>query len=181
VTVHPTAEWIAQQVTEAFPWTEAQRYLFHDRDGIYGAAVRRRLRAMGIRDKPIAPGSPWQNGHVERLIETIRRKCLDHMIVFGEAHLRRMLEEYVAYYNKSRIHRTSPRGSSSESHHDLSSVAFIQYCPRNFSAGSRLRTELHAALNSCFIASAMAKTFIPSFASYVPDLPLSFGKSDLPA
>ena len=105
-TAHPTAEWIAQQLTEAFPWNEIPRYLIRDRDGIYGAAVRRRLRAMGIRDKPIAPGSPWQNGHVERLIGTIRRECLDHMIVFGEAHLRRILGKYVAYYNESRIHRS---------------------------------------------------------------------------
>jgi transposase InsO family protein len=87
VTAHPTAEWIAQQLTEAFPWNEVPRYLIRDRDGIYGAAVTCRLRAMGIRDKPIAPGSPWQNGYVERLIGTIRRECLDHMIVFGEAHL----------------------------------------------------------------------------------------------
>src|ERR1700731_1286426 len=87
VTAHPTAEWIAQQITEAFPWHEAPRYLIRDRDKIYGVAVTRRLRAMGIRDKPIAPGSPWQNGFVERLIGTIRRECLDHIIVFGKAHL----------------------------------------------------------------------------------------------
>jgi transposase InsO family protein len=68
----PTAEWIAQQITEAFPWNEAPRYLIRDRDGIYGAVVARRLRAMGIRDRPIAPGSPWQNGYAERLIGTIR-------------------------------------------------------------------------------------------------------------
>jgi transposase InsO family protein len=73
---------------------------------LHGAAVTRRLRAMGIRDKPIAPGSPWQNGYVERLIGTIRRGCLDHMIVFGEAHLRRILGKYAAYYNESRIHRS---------------------------------------------------------------------------
>jgi transposase InsO family protein len=106
VTAHPTAEWIAQQITEAFPWTEAPRYLIRDRDGIYGAAVTRRLRAIGIRDKPIAPGSPWQNGYAERLIGTTRRECLDHMIVFGEAHLRRILGKYAAYYNESRIHRS---------------------------------------------------------------------------
>jgi transposase InsO family protein len=105
VTAHATAEWIAQQITEAFPWNDAPRYLIRDRDGIYGAAVTRRLRAMGIRDKPIAPGSPWQNGYAERLIGTLRRECLDHMIVFGETHLRRILGKYVAYYNGSRIHR----------------------------------------------------------------------------
>lgn len=105
VTQHPTAEWVAQQITEAFPWNEAPRYLVRDQDAIYGAAVIRRLRAMGIRDKPIAPGSPWQNGYAERLIGTIRRECVDHLIVFGEAHLRRILREYSAYYNGLRTHR----------------------------------------------------------------------------
>src|SRR5437016_1741729 len=76
VTTHPTAEWIAQQITEAFPWSEAPRYLIRDQDGIYGAAVMRRLRAMGIRDKPIAPGSPWQNPYAGRLNGSIRRECL---------------------------------------------------------------------------------------------------------
>jgi transposase InsO family protein len=111
VTAHPTAEWIAQQVTEAFPWNESPRYLIRDRDGIYGAAVTRRLRAMGIRDKPIAPGSPWQNAYAERLIGTIRRECLDHMIVFGETHLRWILGRYAAYYNGSRIHRSLDKDS----------------------------------------------------------------------
>src|SRR2546429_5381756 len=106
VTTHPTAEWIAQQISEAFPWTEAPRYLIRDRDGTYGAAVTRPLRAMGIRDKPIAPSSPWQNAYAERLIGTIRRECLDHMIVLGEAHLRRILGKCAAYYNESRIHRS---------------------------------------------------------------------------
>ena len=105
VTRHPTAEWIAWQITEAFPWNEAPRYLIRDRDAVYGTAVARRLRAMGIRDKPIASGSPWQNGYAERLIGTIRRESLDHLIVFGEAHLRRILSEFAAYYNKSRTHR----------------------------------------------------------------------------
>ena len=105
VTRHPTPEWIAQQISEAFPWNEAPRYLIRDQDGIYGAAVRRRLRAMGIRDKPIAPASPWQNGYAERLIGTIRRECLDHLIVFGEAHLRWILRDFAAYYNGVRTHR----------------------------------------------------------------------------
>ena len=77
-----------------------------DRDRVYGTVVTRRLRAMGIRDKPIAPGSPWQNGFAERLIGSIRRECVDHMIVLGEAHLRRILTKYAAYYNQLRTHRS---------------------------------------------------------------------------
>jgi transposase InsO family protein len=94
VTAHPTAEWIAQQITEAFPWNEAPRYLIRDRDGIYGPVVRRRLRAMGIRDKPISAGSPWQNCFAERLIGSIRRECVDHVVALGEEHLRRVLRSY---------------------------------------------------------------------------------------
>jgi transposase InsO family protein len=95
-TTNPTAEWVARQITEAFPWDDAPGYMIRDRDRIYGAVVTRRLRAMGIRDKPIAPASPWQNGFAERLIGSIRRECLDHIIVSGEAHLRRIL---VARFN----------------------------------------------------------------------------------
>ena len=103
VTTNPTAEWVARQITEAFPWDEAPRYVIRDRDRIYGTIVTRRLRAMGIRDKPTAPASPWQNGYAERLIGSIRRECLDHMIVFGEQHLRRILRDY---YNDIRTHRS---------------------------------------------------------------------------
>ena len=106
VTPHPTAEWVARQITEAFPWNEAPRYMVRDRDRIYGALVTRRLRAMGIRDKPIAPASPWQNGFAERLIGSIRRECLDHIVVRGEAHLRRILRSYADYYNDIRTHRS---------------------------------------------------------------------------
>src|ERR1700738_512979 len=106
VTKHPTAEWVARQITEAFPWNEAPRYMIRDRDRISGAIVPRRLRAMGIRDKPIAPASPWQNGFAERLIGSIRRECLDHVIVLGEIHLRRILKSYADYYNCDRTHRS---------------------------------------------------------------------------
>ena len=104
VTTSPTAEWIARQLTEASPWNEAPPYLMHDRDGIYGAVVMRRIRAMGIRDKPIAPASPWQNGFAERLIGSIRRGCVDHIVVLNEAHLRRILQTYARYYNDFRTH-----------------------------------------------------------------------------
>jgi transposase InsO family protein len=106
VTTNPTAEWIARQITEAFPWDHAPRYLLRDRDRSYGAIVRRRLQAMGIRDHPTAPRSPWQNGHVERLIGSIRHECLDHIVVVGEASLRRTLKAYARYYNEIRTHRS---------------------------------------------------------------------------
>jgi transposase InsO family protein len=106
VTTHPTAEWVARQITEAFPWDMAPRYMIRDRDRIYGIVVKRRLRAMGVRDKPTAPASPWQNGFAERLIGSIRRECVDHVIVLGEAHLRRILKSYAHYYNGVRTHRS---------------------------------------------------------------------------
>jgi transposase InsO family protein len=106
VTKTPTAEWVARQITEAFPWDGAPGYMIRDRDRIYGGIVTRRLRAMGIRDKPTAPVSPWQNGFAERLIGSIRRECLDHIVVFGEAHLRRILRSYARYYNDIRTHRS---------------------------------------------------------------------------
>ena len=104
VTANPTAEWIARQITDAFPWNEAPGYLIRDRDTAFGAAVTRRLRGMGIRDRPITPRSPWQNGHVERLIGSIRRECLDHVVVLGESHLRYLLANYSTYYNGVRTH-----------------------------------------------------------------------------
>src|SRR5208282_4704499 len=104
VTSNPTAEWIAGQVTDAFPWDEAPRHLIRDGDGAFRPLYTRRIRAMGIRDRPTAPRSPWQNGHVERLIGSIRRESLDHLVVFGEAHLRRVLKAYASYYNEVRTH-----------------------------------------------------------------------------
>ena len=106
VTQNPTAEWIARQLTEAFPWNEAPRYLIRDRDRIYGEVAMRRIRAMGIRDKPIAPASPWQNSFAERLIGSIRRECVDHIVVWGEGHLRQILRAYARYYNNIRTHRS---------------------------------------------------------------------------
>jgi transposase InsO family protein len=104
VTAHPTAEWIARQLTEAYGWTAAPRYIIRDRDAVYGDIFIRRLRAMGIRDRPTAAESPWQNGYVERLIGSIRRDCLDNVIVLGERHLRHLLKSYQSYYNEVRTH-----------------------------------------------------------------------------
>jgi transposase InsO family protein len=104
VTAHPTAEWIARQMVEAFPWDTTPRYLVRDRDAVYGHVVKRRLRALGIRDRPTAPRSPWQNAYVERLIGSARRECIDQMLVFGETHLRRTVSMYASYYNEARTH-----------------------------------------------------------------------------
>jgi transposase InsO family protein len=106
VTQNPTAEWVARQLTEAFPWDKAPAYLIRANDRIYGDVARRRIRAMGIRDKPIAPVAPWQNGFAERLIGSIRRECLDHLVIFSEAQLRRILQSYADYYNKARTRRS---------------------------------------------------------------------------
>jgi transposase InsO family protein len=104
VTSHPTAEWMANQLTEACGWEQAPRYLIRDRDRVFGELFVRRLRSMGIRDRPTSPRSPWQNGFAERLIGSIRRECLDHVVVFGERHLRHILLSYMKYYNEVRTH-----------------------------------------------------------------------------
>jgi putative transposase len=104
VTAHPTAAWTAQQVVEAFPWEEAPCYLLRGRDGIYGAPFRQRVRHMGIDEVVIAPHAPWQNPYVERLIGSIRRECLDQVIVRNEPHLRRLLTSYFAYDHRFRTH-----------------------------------------------------------------------------
>jgi transposase InsO family protein len=104
VTAHPTAEWMARQLSEACGWGAAPDYIVRDRDCVYGEAFVRRLRAMGIRDRPTAPRSPWQNAYAERLIGSIRRDVLDHVVVLGEGHLRRLLRSYMTYYNEVRTH-----------------------------------------------------------------------------
>ena len=104
VTAHPTAEWTARQIAEAFPWDSAPRYLLRDRDCIYGATFRQRVREMGIRDVLTAPRAPWQNPYAERFIGSLRRECLDHIIVFHEASLRRILKASFNYYEHSRTH-----------------------------------------------------------------------------
>jgi len=110
-TLHPTAEWIPQQLTEAFPWDEAPHHLIRDRDASYGSVFKRRLDSLGIRDHPTAPRSPWQNGYVERVIGSIRRECTDHTIIFGESHLRRTLKSYAQYYNQARTHLSLAKDS----------------------------------------------------------------------
>src|SRR3981081_4583310 len=127
VTANPTAEWIAHQITDAFPWSEAPDYLIRDRDASYGHAVTKRLAAMGIRDHPTAARLPWQNGYAERLIGSIRRECLDHAVVFGEAHLRRILAAHASYYNAFRTHLSL--GKDSPAHRPIQQLGQLAARP----------------------------------------------------
>ena len=111
VTTNPTARWTAQQVVEAFPFEETPRFLLRDRDGVYGHGFRDRVENIGIEEVIIAPRAPWQNPYVERLIGSIRRECLDHVIVFGQDHLRRILSEYFTYHHEARLHLSLDRNS----------------------------------------------------------------------
>src|SRR5215469_2800600 len=104
VTEHPTAGWTGQQMIEAFPEDTGPRYLLRDRDKIYGCEFQQRIRSMSIKEVLCAPASPWQRAYVERLIGSIRRDCLDHVIVLGEGHLRKILKNYLEYYHRSRTH-----------------------------------------------------------------------------
>jgi len=104
VTAHPTAEWTVQQLRNAFPWESAPRYLLRDRDRIFGEEFVSQVKAMGIKQVLSAPRCPWQRAYVERLIGSIRRECLDHVVVFSESSLRRTLTAYCAYYHNWRTH-----------------------------------------------------------------------------
>ena len=104
VTPHPTAGWLSRQVSEAFPWDTAPRYLLRDRDASYGSEFCKRADAMAITEVVTAPRFPWQNAYVERVIGSIRRECLDHIVIFNERHLRRVLSSYVDYHQRTRTH-----------------------------------------------------------------------------
>jgi putative transposase len=111
VTAHPTAEWTARQILEAFPFESAPKYLLRDRDGIYGSEFREQVAVMNITEVLSAPRSPWQRAYVERVIGSIRRECLDHVIILNEEGLRRVLASYVRYYHKSRLHLSLDKDS----------------------------------------------------------------------
>ena len=111
VTAHPTARWTGQQIVNAFPYDEAPRFMIRDRDGIYGLDFSERVRHMGIEEVIIAPRSPWQNPFAERVVGSIRRECLDHLIVFSESHLIRILTSYFAYYHEARTHLSLDRNA----------------------------------------------------------------------
>jgi transposase InsO family protein len=111
VTDAPTAAWTAQQLVEAFPWNTAPRYLLRDRDAVYGVVFSSRVQSLGVHEVKIAPRSPWQNPYVERLIGTLRRECLDHILVLNENHLRRLLRDYLLYYHHARTHLSLDKDS----------------------------------------------------------------------
>jgi putative transposase len=111
VTAHPTAEWTAQQMLEAFPFDTAPKYLLRDRDCIYGQEFRKQLGVMNIKEVLSAPRSPWQRAYVERVIGSIRRECLDHVIIFDEGSLRRTLRSYFSYYHRCRLHLSLDKDS----------------------------------------------------------------------
>ena len=106
MTEHPTAQWTAQQIVEAYPWETAPRYLLRDRDAVYSSGFQQRVGNLGIEEVKIAPRSPWQNPYCEPVIGSIRRDALDHVIVLHEPHLRRVLRSYMKYYHTWRVHRS---------------------------------------------------------------------------
>ena len=114
VTASPSGPWATQQIIEACPFDEAPRFLLRDRDSIYDGRFRRRVRGMGMEEILIAPRAPWQNPYVERIIGSIRRDCLDHVIILGECHLRKILSRYFAYYHEDRTHLALKRNAPNE-------------------------------------------------------------------
>jgi putative transposase len=129
VTRHPMAKWAAQQIVEACPWDNLPKYLLRDRDGIYGEYFQSRVQNMGINEVKTAPQSPWQNPYVERLIGSIRRDCINAMIILNEAHLRHILAEYLAYYHEDRTHlglgKETPAGRSVQEKPDKAKVVAL--------------------------------------------------------
>ena len=113
VTQHPTAAWTARQLIQAFPFESAPRFIIRDRDNIYGHEVRHALHLLDVEEKVITARSPWQNGYCERVVGTLKRECLNHMIVFGENHLRRILKSYLKYYHEDRTHLGLDKGTPS--------------------------------------------------------------------
>ena len=111
VTAHPTAEWTGQQLREAFPFEEVPRYLLRDRDGIFGADFTKEVRDLGIKEVLSAPRSPWQRAYIERVIGSIRRECIDHVIVLNEASLYRHLKSFMVYYHETRTHLSLKKDS----------------------------------------------------------------------
>src|ERR1035437_4747476 len=144
VTGHPTAAWLSRQVTEAFPWDTAPRYLLRDRDASYGLDFRSRVEARGITEVITVPRSPWQNAYVERVIGSIRRECLDHIVIFNERHLRRVLSSYVDYYQRTQTHLSLDKDCPDPRPIQLRSVGKVVAIPKV--GGLHHRYERLAAL-----------------------------------
>jgi transposase InsO family protein len=130
VTAHPTAQWTAQQLRNAFPWDSAPRYLLRDRDRIFGGDFTRQVRDMGMEQVLGAPRAPWQRAYVERVIGTIRRECIDHVIIFGEAALYRQVKSFVAYYHESRTHLSLAKDSPEPRAVQLPELGRIEAIPQ---------------------------------------------------
>ena len=141
VTRNPTQGWLARQITEAFPWDTAPRFLLRDRDASYGQTFRDRVQAMAIEEVVTAPRSPWQNAYVERIIGSIRRECLDHVIVFDERHLRRVLSAYFQYHHRQQDASLAGQGLPRASAH---TATLCRHCCR-LSAGRRPAPSLRAS------------------------------------
>jgi Integrase core domain len=141
VTENPTQVWLSRQMTEAFPWDTAPRYLLRDRDASYGPAFRNRVQVMGIKEVITAPRSPWQNPYVERLIGSIRRECLDHIIIFNENHLRHVLSSYFQYHHEARTQSLAQQGLSAASPHTAILCRRDHRVPRGGRSASSLRTS----------------------------------------
>ena len=141
VTPHPTSTWTRQQLREAFPWHVPSRFLLHDRDAIFDVALRSTVAALGLAEVRTAPRSPWQNPFVERVIGSIRRECLDHVIVLNERHLRRVLRDYVGYYHRSRTHLALDKDTPESRPVDAAAGRRIVAVP----AGRRPTSSLRAA------------------------------------
>jgi putative transposase len=139
VTQHPTAAWLSQQIIEAFPWDTAPHYLLRDRDASYGAIFSKRVESMGITEVVTAPRSPWQNPYVERVIGSIRRECLDHLVIFNERHLRRVLSSYADYYHRTRTHLALDKDCPEQQPIQLCSVGKIIAIPQVGGLHHRLR------------------------------------------
>jgi transposase InsO family protein len=130
VTAHPTAQWTAQQIVESFPFDESPRFFLRDRDSIYGHHFKTRIKNMGIEEVLTAPRSPWQNPYVERLHGSIRRECLNRVIVLNERHLRRILRSYLAYYLKDRTHLSLDRNAPTPREIELPEQGKVVSLPR---------------------------------------------------
>jgi transposase InsO family protein len=163
VTAHPIAEWIANQITQACGWKQAPRYLIRDRDGAYGEVFIRRVRSMGIRDRPTSPRSPWQNAYAERLIGSIRRECLDHVVVFGERHLRHVLLSYMNSYNETRTHLSLDKDAPLS--HTVQRAGRVLRLPRwrnNRAENSHQPTRRRERKMQGFKSAGSANDFCPS-------------------